>query len=67
MSKQNRETLIRWYRVRIQDLTNRIEEAFMEDLALGYIEELEEARSRFEELLEELLNEGDVNEKTDEP
>ncbi|MCY7352905.1 MAG: hypothetical protein LH606_19975 [Cytophagaceae bacterium] len=48
--------LISWYRERILDLTLRIERALLRDAELAYIEELEESRSRFEELLRELLN-----------
>jgi aspartate/tyrosine/aromatic aminotransferase len=37
-------------------LTLRIEEAILKSLAAEYLEELEEMRSRFERLLDELLN-----------
>lgn len=63
MSKQNRETLTKWYRERILDLTLRIERALLlRGAELAYIEELEESRTRFEELLEDLLNSDEQDE-----
>lgn len=56
MDKNRREILTLWYRERILDLTFRLEDAILNGMASEYIKEMEESRSRFELLLEELLN-----------
>ncbi|MBC7893077.1 MAG: hypothetical protein H7Y12_12745 [Sphingobacteriaceae bacterium] len=58
MSKK--QSLIRWYRTQIQNLTLRLEDAKFKELGVELTEELEESRTRFEYLLNLILFNGEV-------
>lgn len=58
MSKK--QSLIRWYRTQIQNLTLRLEDAEFNGLDVELREELEESRTRFEYLLNLILFDGEI-------
>lgn len=59
--------LRRWYQERIQYSTKRIEDALLEGRHPAHIEELQDARTRFEELLDELPRADDSTEDPETP
>ncbi len=61
------QNLRRWYQERIRHLTKRIEDALLEGRHPDYIEELQDARTRFEELLDELPPSDDSTEDPETP